>query len=57
MYFSTCGFRKTLLDKCLKSPVSENPPTSNQVNGPKHCSKPNESAFTLFIDLCEGNSG
>ena len=25
------------LDKCLKSPVSENPSTSNMVNVPKHC--------------------
>ena len=57
MYFSTYGFRKTLLDKCLKSPVSENPPTSNRVNGPKYSSKLNESAFTIFIDPCESNSG
>ena len=25
---------KTWLDKCLKSPVSEDPSTSNMVNGP-----------------------
>ena len=28
---------KTWLDKCLKSPFSENPRTSNMVNVPKHC--------------------
>ena len=28
---------KTWLDKCLKSFVSEDPSTSNIVNGPKHC--------------------
>ena len=28
---------KKLLDKCLKSPISENPSTSNMVNGPQHC--------------------
>ena len=28
---------KTWSDKCLKSPVSEDPSTSNMVNVPKHC--------------------
>ena len=28
---------KTQLDKCLKSPVSEDRSTSNMVNVPKHC--------------------
>ena len=37
MYFSTYTLRKTWLDKCLKSPVSEDPLTSKMVNGPKHC--------------------
>ena len=27
------------LDKCLKSPVSEDPSKSNMVNGPKYCWK------------------
>ena len=26
------------------------------VNGPKHCSKLNDSIFTIFIDPCERNS-
>ena len=29
MYFSTDGMRKTYLDKCLKSSLSEEPLTSN----------------------------
>ena len=28
---------KTWSDKCLKCPVSEDPPTSNIVNVSKHC--------------------
>ena len=36
MYFSTYGLRKTWLDKCPKSPLSEDPSTINMVNGLKH---------------------
>ena len=36
MYFRTYELQKTWLDKCLKSLVSEDPLTSNMVNGPKH---------------------
>ena len=36
-FFLTYGLRKTWLDKCLKSPVSEDPSKSNMVNGPKYC--------------------
>ena len=57
MYFRTYRLRKTWLDKCLKNPLSEDPLSSNKVNGPKHCSKLNNSIFTIFIDLFEGNSG
>ena len=35
MYFRNYGLRKKWLDKCLKSPASEDPSTSNMVNGPK----------------------
>ena len=56
MYFSTEGLRKTWLDKCLKSPVSEDHSTSNMVNAPKHCRNLNDSTFTIFIRQCEGNS-
>ena len=37
MYFGTEELRKTWLDKCLKSPVSEDPSTSNMVNRTKCC--------------------
>ena len=56
MCFWTDGLRKICLDKCLKSPLSEDPLTSNMVNGPKHCWNLNESTFTIFIDHCQGNS-
>ena len=56
MYFWTYGLRKTWLDKRLKSPVSEDPSKCNIVNAPKHCSNPNDSTFTVFIDHCGGNS-
>ena len=57
MYFWTYGLRNTWLDKCLKSPFSEDPSTSNMVNGPKNSWNLNHSTFTIFIDYCEGNSG
>ena len=57
MYFSTYGHRKTWLEECLKSSVSEDPSTSNIVNGPKHRSKLNDSTIAIFIDTCESNSG
>ena len=53
--FRNYGVRKTYLDKCLKSPVSDYTLTINVVNGPKHCFTLNESTFTIFIDHCEGN--
>ena len=37
MYFWTNGLRKTWLDKCLKSDISEDSSTTNIVNMPKHC--------------------
>ena len=45
MYFWTCGLRKTLWDKYLKRSVSEDPLTSNMVNGPKYCSTTALSPF------------
>ena len=47
---------KIVLDKCLKSPVSEDPSTSNMVNAPKHCSNLIEDTFTRLIDHCKDNS-
>ena len=37
MYFGNYRLGKTWLDKCLKSPVSENPSISDIVNRAKHC--------------------
>ena len=34
MYFQNYGLQETCLDKCLKSPVSEDPSKSNVVYGP-----------------------
>ena len=56
MYFLTYGLRKTWLYKCLKIPVSEDPSTSNMVNGPKDCWNLSDSNFIIIIDYCEGNS-
>ena len=49
MYYWTYGLRKTWLDKCLKSPVWEDPSTSNMENGPNHCWNLNDSTFIIFI--------
>ena len=57
MYFSTWGLRKTCLDKCLKSPLSEVPSTSNMVNEPKHSWNLKHSTFTIFIDAFEEDWG
>ena len=54
MYLGNCGRRKTWLDKCLKSPVWEDPSTSNMLNRRKHLFNLNNSTFTIFIDHCEG---
>ena len=36
MYFRNYGLRKTWLDQCLKSPVSQDPAKSKIVNAPKY---------------------
>ena len=56
MLFSNYRLQKTWLDKCLKSPVSEDPSTSDMVNGPKRCFSPRASTFTIFINHCYRNS-
>ena len=55
--FFNFRLRKTWLDKCLKSPLSEDSSTSNMVNGLKYCSKQNDGTFIIFIETCAGNSG
>ena len=47
--------RKTWLDKCLKSSVSEEPSTDNMANGSRHCCEMNDSPFSIFINHCGGN--
>ena len=46
---------KTRSDKCIKSPVSEDPTTSNMVNVPNHCGNLHHSIFIIFIDHCQVN--
>ena len=50
MYFWTYVLSKSWLDKCLKSPVSEDHLKSNMVNGLKHCWNLTNSTFTIFTD-------
>ena len=57
MDFRIYELRKTFLNKCLKSPVSEDLSTSNMVRGTKHCGNLNHTTFAIFIDHCEGNWG
>ena len=52
MYFWTYALRNTWLDKCLKSPVSEDHSTSNMVSEPKDCWNLNDSTFTKFAGHC-----
>ena len=54
--FPNYGLQKTLLDICLKSPVSEDPLTDNMVNGNKHCCNLNDRTVTIIIDHFEVNS-
>ena len=46
---------KTESDKRLKSPVSDDPSTSNMVNVPKHCSNLNHINCIVFIGHWEEN--
>ena len=46
---------KIWLDKCLKSPVSEDPSTNNMVNAPKHVLNLHHSTFIIFIVQYQGN--
>ena len=55
MHVRKYRLRKTWLDKCLKSSVSEDPSTENMGNGTKHCCNMNDSAFTVLINHCGGN--
>ena len=49
MYFRNYGLPKTLLDQCLKSPLSEDPTKSNMVNTPKHCSNFKDTSLPYLL--------
>ena len=49
MYFRKCQIRKTWLDKCLKSLVSEDSSNGNMVNGPKHSCNLNEEPLPYLL--------
>ena len=53
MYFRNYWLRKTWLDECLKSFVSEDPLKDNMATGSKHCWNLNNRTFTIFINHCE----
>ena len=55
MYFRNYGLQKRWLDEGLKNPVSDDPSTSNMINGPKHCCNLEDDTFTIFIDHFEIN--
>ena len=55
MYFRNYALPRKWLQKCLNSPVLEDPSTSNMVNGTKHCSSLNNRTSTILIDYTEGN--
>ena len=50
MYFRIYRLPKKWLDKCIKTPVSEEASTNNMVNRPKHTCILGDSTFTIFID-------
>ena len=53
--FRTLRTPKTRLDKCLKSPVSEDPLRSNMADVTKHCWNIHHSIFIIFIDHYQVN--
>ena len=57
MSFWPYEFRKTWLDKCLKSHVLKDPSRSKMVNSLKHGSKLNKSNCTISINPFQDNSG
>ena len=49
MYLGNYGLQKTWLDKRLKSPISDEPATSNMLNKVNHCWNLNDSTFTYLL--------
>ena len=54
MYFPKYRLRKILLDKYLKSCVSEDHEKNNMGNTLKHCCNLNGSSFSVFIKYFVG---
>ena len=50
MYSRNYALGTPWLDKCLKSPVSEDPSKSNMVKWSKYCSNLNHSTFGIFLN-------
>ena len=55
MHFRNYGLGKPRLDKCVKSPVFEDPSKTNMVNGLKYRVNMNYNPFSILIDQFEGN--
>ena len=53
MRFRNYSLRKTWLDKCLNSPISEHPSTLKMSKRPKHLSKVHGCTFIIFFDHSE----
>ena len=50
MYFRNYRLRKTLLDICLKSALSQDLLIRNMLKKPKQCFNLNDSTVTIFSD-------
>ena len=55
MYFQNFGLQNTLLDKYLKSRLSQDHSKGNMGSVSKHCCNPNQTTFIISIDHSEGN--
>ena len=55
MSFRKYRLGKVLLDKYLKSRVSDDPYTDNKENGSKHCCNLKDSTFTISLNHCEAS--
>ena len=55
MYFLNYRLRKTWLDLCPKSCVSQDNSTDNMANGSKHCCNLKSSSFAIFVNYCAGS--
>ena len=49
MYFRNYGLPKPWLDQCLKTPLSEDPTKTNNVNAPKYCSNLKDTPLPYLL--------